>query len=273
MVQVPNWVGWPLVAACGAGAFWFVANRAIYHPFKYPQGFWDLQDALGARDVWLQTTDGVRLHAWWLAPPNPRLATLHLHGNGGNLTHRVLAAGEIVAAGSAVLLLDYRGYGKSQGRPTEKGLYADADSGYAHLVALGFPPDRIIIHGESLGTAVAVDLAARNPCAGLILEAPFTSAPDVAARVLPVLGPLTVRGFDSRAKIGRVHAPLLVIHGDRDEIIPYDLGRALYEAANQPKRFFTAKGSGHNNIPETQGYRRQLQEFYVLATGLQLSDR
>jgi fermentation-respiration switch protein FrsA (DUF1100 family) len=131
-------------------------------------------------------------------------------------------------------------------------------------VKTGFRPDHIIVHGESLGTAVAVDLAARRPCAAVVLEAPFPSAKDVARTVAPVIGPMIVWGFDSRAKIGRIHAPVFFIHGDRDEVIPLRLGQDLFAAAREPKSFWLVPGAGHNDIVETAGagYRQHLQSFY-----------
>jgi fermentation-respiration switch protein FrsA (DUF1100 family) len=169
-----------------------------------------------------------------------------------------------------VLIIDYRGYGKSEGRPEEQGLYLDAEASYVHLLERGYRPEQIVAHGESLGSAVAVDLAARRRCGGLVLEAPFTSARQVAARVLPLLGPMLVKGFDSEAKIRSVRAPLLVIHGDRDEVIDQELGRKLFEAAGEPKTFWPVPGARHNDIVETAGpeYERRLREFYEeLGTG------
>jgi len=121
-----------------------------------------------------------------------------------------------------------------------------------------------VAHGESLGTAVAVDLAARRPCAGVVLEAPFSSARAVAARVLPVIGPLLVSSYDSASKIQRVRAPLLFLHGDRDSIVPLDLGRALFDAAREPKAFWVVPGADHNDLVEAAGprYRERLREFY-----------
>jgi fermentation-respiration switch protein FrsA (DUF1100 family) len=256
--------GWMLLAGCVYGALYFLANRAIYYPQKYPQGLWELQPRAGAQDVELRTSDGVRLHGWWIPCLGSRIVTLFLHGNAGNITHRIEHARQITAAGSSLLLVDYRGYGKSEGRPSEKGLYRDADAGYAYLLANGFDPPRVVVHGESLGTAVAVDLAARRPCGGVILEAPFTSASEVAGRVLPLLGPLVVWGFDTRRKISRIHAPLLVMHGDRDEIIPFDMGRRVFQEAAEPKAFWAVPGGGHNDIPEAGGpaYQAKLREFY-----------
>ncbi len=253
---------WPLLGiAVAAVAGKYFAYLATYHPVRYPDGYWQSS----AEDVWLRAADGVRLHAWWI-PANGRLATLYLHGNAGNITHRAGHAAEIAAAGSSLLLLDYRGYGRSEGRPSERGLYRDADAAYDYLAARGY---RILLHGESLGTAVAVELASRRPCVGVILEAPFPSARELAATVLPVLGPLLAPSYDSRSRIGRVGAPLLIIHGDRDEVVPYRLGRELYDIAPEPKRFFTAEGCGHNDIPRAPGYRDALRSFYTLVSGLQ----
>jgi fermentation-respiration switch protein FrsA (DUF1100 family) len=261
---VPWFVGLPVVAAIGVGMLYYLANRSLYFPMRYPEGDWEVQRQLGAVDVWLRAADGTRLNAWWFPRPDSRIVTLFLHGNAGNITHRSTHAREIVNAGSALLLLDYRGYGRSEGRPSEAGLYADASAAYQYLVEAGYGAENIVVHGESLGTAVAVDLAARRPCGGVVLEAPFSSAKDVAARVLPVLGPMVIWSFDSAAKIGSLREPLLVMHGDHDEVIPYGLGRALFEAAHGPKSFWTVSGAGHNDIVETGGgeYGRRLREFY-----------
>jgi hypothetical protein len=264
MARIPKVVGWTAVAASGYGVFWYTANRSIYYPLRYPSGYWEYRDAVGAADRELLSEGRIRLHAWWVPAPGSCLATLYLHGNGGNLTHRFRALERIRDAGSSVLIIDYRGYGKSEGRPTEAGLYADATAGYRSLRDGGYPAARIILHGESLGTAVAVDLAAREPCAGVILEAPFSSAADVARRILPVLGPAVIRGYDSRAKIGRVRSRMLIIHGDRDEVVPYELGRKLFDAARPPKTFWTVRGAHHNDLVEVAGdaYAARLRAFY-----------
>ena len=264
-MRIPSYIGWPLVAALGYAFLCFLANRSIYYPMKYPQGLWEFQEQVAATDVWLRASDGVRVHGWLIAPKDARVITLFLHGNAGNLTHRVNHIQQITAAGSSILVIDYRGYGKSEGRPSEQGLYRDAEAGYQYLVAAGHKPERIVLHGESLGTAVAVALAARRNCGGVVLEAPFTSARDVAARVLPVLGPILTWGFDSKRAIAKVRAPVLVIHGTRDEVIPFDLGRTVFEAAGQPKWFWAVEGSGHNDILETAGasYRERLVAFYA----------
>lgn len=143
-------------------------------------------------------------------------------------------------------------------------MYRDADAGYDYLTGLGYRPEQIVVQGESLGSAVAADLAARRPCAGLILECPFTSLPDMGAHTVPWIGRFFVFGFNTREKVRRVHVPVLVMHGDRDDMVPYEMGRAVYEAANQPKQFWTVEGAKHVDIVEAAGpeYRTRLMQFY-----------
>lgn len=238
------------LAGLGAGAYGalsWLAHRSAFFPMKYPGGFWNQQRSLGAEDVHLTTADGVKLHSWWVPGSGPGVV-LYLHGNAGNITHRSSAVRALQSMGQAVLLPDYRGYGKSEGSPSEKGLYRDADAAYQALLARGYAPEQIVLYGESLGTAVAVDLASRKPCRLLVLQAPFPSARAVAAHVLPLLGPALISGFDSDSKIGRVHVPLVVIHGDRDEVIDISLGRRLFEKANEPKQFWAVAGAMHNDV-------------------------
>jgi fermentation-respiration switch protein FrsA (DUF1100 family) len=251
------------------GALMWGASRMLYYPVKYPGGNWSAQSTVGATDVWLQSRDGTKLHAWWIpatapSPTSHPLATLHLHGNGGNITDRVLSARHINAAGSPVLLLDYRGYGRSSGRSSETGLYQDAEAAYDWIISNGYSPEQIVIHGESLGTAVAVHLATERPSAGLVLEAPFTSARAVAGRVLPIMGPLLIWGYNSMGLIRRVRVPLLIIHGDRDEVIAFEFGQELFKAANNPKWFWTIHGATHNNlhIVGSAEFPARLAEFY-----------
>jgi len=255
----------PILLAIVYTALRFAANSAVYYPLRYPDGLWNLQRDVAATEVWLTARDGVKLNAWWIAAPRAQLVTVFFHGNAGNLTHRIEHMRAIIAAGSSLLLPDYRGYGRSEGKPSEAGLYMDADAAYQWLIDQGHAPERIVIQGESLGTAVAVDLAARKACAGVVLEAPFNSAARVAAGILPFLGPLIMRGFDSKGKIGKVRAPLLFMHGDRDEVIPNELGRDLFAAAPEPKSSWTVAGAGHNDLLEVAGdeYRQRLAGFYT----------
>jgi pimeloyl-ACP methyl ester carboxylesterase len=261
---VPIPVGIAIVSAVAIGFLYLLARWALYHPSKYPEGYWDIQQSVGASDAWMETSDGIKIHGWWLKRDGSPLATLFLHGNGDNITYYTPHVQEIVAAGSSVLILDYRGYGKSSGRPSEQGLYRDSEAGFIYLLGKGYRAEQIIIHGQSLGSAVAIDLAARRPCAALILEAPFTSASDVAGTLLPYIGPLLVRSFNSLPKIPWIRAPKFFMQGDRDEVIPLRLGQELYAAAQGSKTFWIIPGAGHNDILETAGpeYRHRLSAFY-----------
>ncbi len=136
-MQIPWYIGWPCVAAIGFGFLYWQANRAPYCPFKFPQGYWEVQRKLGAEDARITTSDGVRLHAWWMGVPGSEIVTLFLHGNAGNVTHRFVHMREMSAAGSSILVVDYRGYGNSEGSPSEWGWYRDADAAYRYLLGRG----------------------------------------------------------------------------------------------------------------------------------------
>ena len=133
-LHVPIPAALAIVAALGIGLAYFLANRAVYYPSKYPDGPWDTQQFVGASDAWIETSDGVRIHGWWAQREGAPLATLFLHGNACNITYRAPRIQEIVAAGSSVLMLDYRGYGKSSGRPSEQGLYRDSEAAFIYLL-------------------------------------------------------------------------------------------------------------------------------------------
>jgi hypothetical protein len=271
-IRIPKWIGWPLLAAWTYLVLNLLVHWSMFHPDKYPGGLWHLQEHFGAEDVWITTSDGVRIHGWKIrAQPGAQRVVLYLHGNAGNLTHRVDHMEMIPKTGSDLLLVDYRGYGKSEGKPTEEGIYRDADAAYEYLVEAGYQPGQLIIYGESLGTAAAVDLASRRDCAGIVLEAPFPSAAAVAGKVLPLLGPLAARGrLETAKKLAKLRAPLLVIHGTRDEVIDYELGREVFEAAPGPKQFWSVEGAHHSDILQVAGgrYTAKLTEFLDQLAGL-----
>jgi fermentation-respiration switch protein FrsA (DUF1100 family) len=266
-IRIPRWIGWPLLAAGTYLVLSLLVDWSMFHPERYPGGLWHLQEHFGAEDVWMSASDGVRIHGWKIrAPAGAEWVTLYLHGNAGNLTHRVGHMEMIPRAGSDLLIIDYRGYGKSEGKPSEDGIYRDADTAYEYLVESGYAPQRLVIYGESLGTAAAVDLASRRPCAGLVLEAPFPSASSVASRVLPLLGPLAARGrLETATKIPRVKAPILVIHGTLDHVIDYELGQEVFKAAPAPKEFWTVEGAHHSDITQAAGelYVKRLKQFFA----------
>ena len=235
-------------------------SRLIDRMIFYPSPGVDLTpEALGveAESLFLETEDGVRIHAFYLPSPGASRALLFLHGNAGNASHRLPNAVGLARLGAGVLLLDYRGYGLSDGTPDEAGVYADARAGFAFLVnERSFAEDRIVVFGRSRGGAVAVDLVRDQNIAGLILESTFTSVGDVVRRT--VLAPLAwlLRGrFASDRKIDGVRAPILFFHGDRDEVVDYSLGRRLFETAPEPKTFETIRGAGHNDTVSVGGRR------------------
>lgn len=203
-------------------------------------------------------SEGVNIHGFYLpsarSPQNAR-AILFLHGNAGNASHRLPNAAELARLGADVLLIDYRGYGMSDGTPSEAGAYADARVGLAHLVeARGIPERRIVLFGRSLGGAIAVDLARNRNLAGVILESTFSSVADVARGMIGAPLAYLLRGrFDSASKVGQIRAPLLFFHGDRDRIIDPALGQRLFELAPEPKQFETISGAGHNDTVEVGG--------------------
>ena len=220
---------------------------------------------LDYEDAWFSAADGVALHGWWIPGVRPE-TILWFHGNAGNISHRVdnlrLLHDHV---GVNILLFDYRQYGRSKGTASEEGLYADARGALEYLRRRGdVSRERIVYFGQSLGSAVAVDLATDSVPWGLILETPFASLRAMARRFLP--GPLSAfvpNGFDNLQKIPRIRCPMLFIHGDRDEIVPYDQGRNLFDAASPPKSFFTIRGAGHNDTYVVGGpkYFARLQDF------------
>jgi len=205
----------------------------------------------GIETVDYRTADGLDLLGWLVAPARPNGRTLvFFQGNAGHIGHR---AGKIVPfldAGYSVLLAGYRGYGGNPGRPTEDGLYADGRAAIALLQSRGVAPDQMILYGESLGSAVAVQMATEHDVRALVLEAPFSSAVDVARRRFPIYptGLLLRDRFDSAARIGGIGTPLFLFHGERDRVVSVDLGRRLFEAASEPKRALFPPDAGHNDL-------------------------
>jgi fermentation-respiration switch protein FrsA (DUF1100 family) len=229
----------------------------IFFPSPYPQGRWNPK-GLQFEDAHFQAADGTPLHGWYVHRDDPRAVILFCHGNAGNVTDRA----EMLRAlrdrvGASVLCFDYRGYGRSEGKPSEKGLFADARAARAWLARrAGVEEKDIVLLGRSLGGAVAVELAAEDGARALVLESTFTSVPDMAAKIYPWLPVrLLVRTrFDSLSKINKYHGPLLVSHGDCDTMVPYAFGQKLFEAANEPKLFFRIPGCDHNDAQTAEYY-------------------
>ncbi len=240
----------------------FFERSLIFFPSA--EGQWQ-PDWLAYEDAWFEAEDGVRLHGWFLPHENPRAVVLFAHGNAGNLTHRTLTVAQLRKRhGVSLLVFDYRGYGRSAGQPDEPGILADARAARLWLAQrAGVAEADIVLMGRSLGGGVAVDLAARDGARGLILESTFTSLPDVAAvhyRWLPVHWLMRTR-LDSLSKIASYHGPLLQSHGDADRIIPYALGKRLFDTAPSTKKRFVTIPHGDHNDPQSPEYDQALDAF------------
>jgi fermentation-respiration switch protein FrsA (DUF1100 family) len=234
----------------------------IYFPTRYPDGFWDVEAiARGSgsviEDCYFQADDGTKLHGWWCrkmgtgenGAVRSDTVLLWFHGNAGNLSHRaqgLLQFAELLPA--EVLIFDYRGYGRSEGKPSENGLYSDARAAWRYLEEeRAVAPERIVLFGRSLGAGVAVDLATHVEPAGLVVESGFSSIPAMARHHYPFIPRFLVRSrMDSLTKIRTISCPKLFVHSRADEVAPFELGYAVYEAAPEPKRFYEVEGAGHN---------------------------
>ena len=244
-----------------------IENQLIYFPPRYPEGFPSQQIIeREVEDVWLLTGDGVRINAFYRSNPASKQVLLWFHGNAENIGDGLDHLRALAKIGVNILAVDYRGYGKSEGKPDEAGVYQDADAAYDYLIKQRhFRAEDIIIYGHSLGGAVAVNLASRRPCGGLIVQSSFTNARAMARRMfaIPLIAYVVKSRFDSLQKIREVHAPILIVHGTRDEVVPFRMGQQLFAAAPEPKRFYPIEGAGHNNLMEVGGerYLACLQRF------------
>jgi len=246
-----------LVTAGIIALMWLVQRRLIYLPSGPMLSPHDV-GLTAVEELTVRTRDGVPLGAWFVPPaqPVPRGTIIVFNGNAGNRSYRAPLAQRLSESGYAVCLFDYRGYGGNPGSPTEQGLFEDARAvRSAMAVRPGVDASRIVYLGESLGTGVAVALASESPPAALVLRSPFTSMVDVAAHhywFLPVRQ-LLKDHFDSLSRIRHVRCPVLVLAGDRDTIVPFELSRRLFEAALEPKRLITLAGVDHNDAELLEG--------------------
>jgi fermentation-respiration switch protein FrsA (DUF1100 family) len=229
-----------------AGLALYAAQRRLMYPGD-PTRIAPASIGLDVTEIELPTPDGERLIAWHAAASAGKPTLLYLHGNGGNLADRRDRIALYRGEGYGLLMLAYRGYAGSTGQPSELNNVADAKLAYQWLRESGVPAEKIVLYGESLGSGVAVQVAAEQPVRGMILDAPYTSIADVAQRQYPWLWvrPFLLDHYNSLDVIAKLHVPLLVLHGGRDRIVPLDMGRALFERANEPKRLVVFPDAGH----------------------------
>ena len=241
----------------------------IYFPQR---GLEATPDSVGLayEDVYLTASDGTRIHGWHI-PGRSNVTLLWFHGNAGNISHRrdnILMLHQRL--GVSVFVIDYRGYGLSEGKPSEKGIYMDAEAAFDYLVSdLGLDAERnVVLLGRSLGAGVAVEMGTRHRVRGVILESGFTSIremADISGSLLPIPLVLTLfeARYDSIFKIGRVESPVMILHGDRDKPVPYWMAEKLYAAANEPKTLYPIRGAGHNDTVYVGGeaYFEALGDF------------
>ena len=222
---------------------------------------------LDYEEVLFNAADGTRLHGWYLPGEKGRPLVLFCHGNAGNISHRVDNLKQLRARGYAVFIFDYRGYGQSEGEPNEAGTYSDARGALDWLRHKGWTPERMIYFGRSLGGGIALQLAVETPPAGLVLESAFTSIAEMGRAHYPLLwrvaGWLLSARYANREKIARLKTPLLLFHGEADQVVPFAMGRQLFDTAPQPKTFHPIAHAGHNNTYDLGGaaYWQEWRDF------------
>ncbi len=253
-----------MISLLAAGCQGFLESQ-IFFPQREMEAT-PASQGLGYENLRIKTADGLALHGWLVPRVGARHLVLLCHGNAGNISHRVDILRRLHDLGPSLLIFDYRGYGQSQGQPSEKGFYLDAEAALALAQELaGRQGLRLVIHGHSLGGIAAVHMAAQGQPAGLVLEStfPHLGAIGGAHLPLPLLRAALKSHFNALGEIGLVRCPILSLHGDRDDIVPLALGRELFAAAPEPKRFVTLRGAGHNDthLAAQEAYFQAWREF------------
>ena len=258
-----------LVIAVGVRHMSFLDQMMVYFPERELSAT-PADVGLAFEDVSLTAADGTKLHGWHV-PGESRTTLLWLHGNAGNISHRVDNIAMLIQkTGIGVFIIDYRGYGRSEGKPSEKGLYMDAEAAFEHMTTdLGLDPEEdIVLFGRSLGVGVAVEMATRHRVRSVVVESGFTSVREMSKSsgmgVLSILLlPLIDARYDSLSKIGSALSPVMVIHGDRDEMVPFEMAEKLFTAAPEPKRFHAIRGASHNDtyLAGGEAYFEALRDF------------
>lgn len=241
----------------------YIENRVIFFPMKDIE-FTPAFLGLSFEDVYIKTGDNIQINGWFIPAENAKYTLLFCHGNAGNIGHRLEKIALLRKARLNIFIIDYRGYGRSQGKPSERGIYLDARAAYDYLVnKQGIAPEDIVLYGESLGCAAAIHLAREAKAGALIVESGFSRGRDMAKRIYPFLPAfLFSDNFDNLSKIKKIKAPKLFIHSKNDEIVPLSLAKRLYSAAPQPKCFTELIG-GHNTafLDSQQRYVSSIVSF------------
>ena len=250
------------------GLFFLWFKNFEWHSIFFPtKDFAETPKVLGLNyeDIYFNTEDGLKLNAWFIPATKQQYVILFAHGNGGNISHRMSKVAMFHDLDFSLFLYDYRGYGKSEGKASEIGIYRDTNAAYNYLVKeKKIPPDKIIVYGESLGGACAVDLAANVNVKAVILEGSFTNAKDMSKEIYPFLPAFFIMSkLDSFSKIKNIKAAKLFIHSEEDEIVPIELAKKLYNQALEPKAFLTIGGSHNMGVIDFEDkIKKSIVEFF-----------
>jgi fermentation-respiration switch protein FrsA (DUF1100 family) len=242
----------------------------LYFPMLYPMGYWNTSSyGLTVEDVFLTAADGTKLHGWWIQGQEDAPTMLFFHANAGNITHRIDNLLRWQKRGLNIFILDYRGYGRSEGSPHEAGIYQDAEAAYAYVCETrGIAPEQVVLFGRSLGGAVALYTASKFPGAGVIVESTFTCLQDLAAIFFPGVDAQLFQGqYESLERVKNLTIPLLVVHGTRDDLVPVEQGKKLFAAHSgrigKQKQLYLIEDAGHNDTYYVGGeaYFETLERF------------
>ncbi|HRD70913.1 MAG TPA: alpha/beta hydrolase [Legionella sp.] len=242
--------------------FYLFQRQLIYFPDKQKPVLSEYQ-AQDMTEISISTSDQIKLNAWYKSALNNKPTLLYLHGNAGHIGHRMPTVRTFINMGMGVLLLEYRGYGGNAGKPTESGLYIDARAALNFLAQKGVTGKQVVIYGESLGTGVATKIAEETSVCALILQSPFTSLTQIAHYHYPWIPVKPWDEFNSLERIKRINAPILVIHGKLDDIVPYEEGLKIYNAANKPKSMLSFDQYDHHDLRMGTNFNQEIISFIL----------